>query len=111
MSSSHEQDNESARRREIILRLADRLEAGVAGKLDLVSLFRMLEIDEPVAWFAEHGDPIADMEAAAHLMKEVLSEDEARDILAKSLINGAEFASPGAFLSHSLRLIIARSDH
>ncbi len=111
MSASQEHDNDAARRREIITRLADRLEAGVAGKLDLVSLFRMLEIDEPLVWFSEHGDPIADMEAAAHLMKQVLSEDEARDILAKSLINGAEFASPGEFLSHSLRLIVARGDH
>ena len=111
MSTPQEHDNEATVRREILLRLADRLEAGVAGKLDLVSLFRMLDIAEPVAWFAEHGDPIGNMEAAAHLMKEVLSEDEARDILAKSLINGAEFASPGAFLSHSLRLIVARSDH
>ena len=111
MSASQEHHDGPARRREILLRLADRLEAGIAGKLDLVSLFRMLEIEEPVAWFAEHGDPITDMEAAAHLMKEVLSEDEARDILAKSLISGAEFASPGAFLAHSLRLIVSRSDH
>lgn len=111
MSASEEHENEATVRREILVRLADRLDEGIAGRLDLVSLFRILDIPEPVAWFGEHGDPIQEMEAAARLMKDVLTENEARDILAKSLINPGAFATPGAFLSQSLRLIVARSEH
>ncbi len=95
-------------KKEILLRLAGRIETGQAGKLDLVSLLRMLEVEDPVVWFSRHGNPIENVEAAGELMKSVLTEDEARNALALVLTSGSSGAGPGGFLAHSLRILASR---
>ena len=102
------QDIDPEIRKEILLRLAGRIEAGQAGKLDLVSLFRMIDVDDPVAWFAKHGNPLENVEAAGLLMKSALTEDEARNVLALCLTTGDAEDGPGLFLAHSLRLLASR---
>lgn len=102
------QDIDPSIRKEILLRLAGRIEAGQAGKLDLVSLFRMLDVEDPVAWFSRHGNPLENIEAAGLLMKSALTEDEARGALALCLTAGSSNSGPGLFLAHSLKLLASR---